>query len=110
MRVRGAPLSPVARVGNSSAERDVCGEAFLDHFCRESTPPAAPYEGPSLGRGAGRSPDETSAPEPEYSSLDHPHVEPHCPFCAIRQQQPSRHRVWCAVFFTGECDCGYERR
>jgi hypothetical protein len=34
-----------------------------------------------------RSPDETSAPEPEYGSLDHPHVEPHCPFCAIRQQQ-----------------------
>jgi hypothetical protein len=106
----GSPLWPVARLGDSSAEPDVCGEAFLDKFRQESTPPADRHEGSSLGLAEGGSRDKTSAPEPEYGSLDHPHVEPNCPFCAMRQHRPSQHRVWCTVFFTGECDCGYQRR
>ena len=101
-------LLPVAHVGDSSTERDVCGEALLDELCQDSSPVADRYEGQGL-RGGGP-PEEVCAPAPEYGSLDHPHVEPHCPFCAIRQQQPSRHRVRCAIFFTGECDCGGQRR
>ncbi len=105
----GSPLSPIARVGDSSAEPDMWGEALLDEFCQESTPFADRYEGPSLGLWEGRSRDETSVPEPEYGSLDHPHVEPNCPFCAIRQQRPRQHRLWCAVSVRRECNCGYGR-
>jgi hypothetical protein len=104
----GSRLSPVARMGDSSPERDVCGEAFLGELCRESTPFADRCEGPSLGVGEG-SRDGTSAPEPEYGSLNHPHVEPNCPVCAVRRQRPRQHRVWCTVFFTSKCNCGYER-
>jgi hypothetical protein len=103
----GSPLSPVARMGDCLPERDVCGEALLDECCQEPAAGADEY-GPICGGGP--SPEETSAPEPEYGCLDHPHVEPNCPFCAIRQQRPSQHRLWCAAFLGRECNCGDERR
>lgn len=43
--------------------------------------------------------------EPEYLPLDHPHVEPNCSFCAARQA-PMQHRLWCAIYFLRNCNCG----
>jgi hypothetical protein len=73
-------------VVDPSAEQDVCGENFLNEFCEEHE--AAP----------------------DFVPLDHPHTEPRCEFCAVRQQQrPSQHRLWCSVFLVRVCNCGYEQ-
>lgn len=104
----GVPLEPIARVGDCPADGDVCGEAFLDELCER--PPAGYYQGPSLVEGQVGYPEEPSGEEPEYGCLDHPHVEPRCQFCAIRQQRPNQHRLWCAVFAFRECSCGYQPR
>ncbi len=106
----GSPLSPIALVADTLADLDVCGEAFLNEIGQESRPLNDRYDGLYLVQGRGGHPDGTTAEEPEYSPLDHPHVEPHCQFCAIRQQRPSQHRLWCRVFLFRECNCGYERR
>ncbi len=83
----GSPLSPLTLVAESSIDRDACGEDFLlNESCEEVADEA-----------------------PDYGSLDHPHVEPDCQFCMIRQQRPSQHRLWCAVFFLRVCNCGYEQ-
>ncbi len=42
-------------------------------------------------------------------SLDHPHSEPNCSFCAARQT-PMQHRLWCAIYFLRNCNCGYGQR
>ena len=106
----GSPLSPIALVADISADRDVCGEAFLNEFCQESRPPNDRYDGLCLVQARGGHPGEATDEEPEYSPLDHPHVEPHCQFCVIRQQRSSQHRLWCRVFLFRECNCGYEQR
>lgn len=106
----GFPLWPIALAEDASARRDACGEALLEEFCKESEPFDGRHEGLSLVRGRGGDPEEASDEAPEFGPLDHPHAEPHCQFCAIRQQRPSQHRLWCAVFFLRECNCGYERR
>jgi len=106
----GFPLSPIALVADTSADRDVCGEAFLNEFCQESSPPNDRYDGLCLVQGRGGHLEEDTDEEPGYSPLDHPHVEPYCQFCAIRQQRSSQHRLWCGVFLFRECNCGYERR
>jgi DNA-binding response OmpR family regulator len=46
--------------------------------------------------------------ETEYLPLDHPHTEPHCSFCAVRQT-PMQHRLWCAIYFLRNCNCGYDQ-
>jgi hypothetical protein len=97
----GSPPSPGAGREDFSAEQDVCGEAFLDLLCEEA---------PRLGLAAGGSSAGTSVPEPGYRSLDHPHAQSNPAFEAIGQAGPIRHRVWCAVFVSSECDCGYQRR
>ncbi|HEV8436471.1 MAG TPA: hypothetical protein VGT40_00085 [Methylomirabilota bacterium] len=90
--------------------------AAVDHVprCRCGSPLSAGiaadsgyrYEGLCLVEGRAGYPDE-SRDGPEYVPLDHPHTEPHCEFCAARQQRPNLHRLWCAVFFLRECNCGY---
>jgi hypothetical protein len=45
----------------------------------------------------------------EYLPLDHPHTEPNCPFCAVRQT-PMQHKLWCAIYFLRNCNCGYGQR
>ena len=81
----GSPLAPISATVDSSYR----------------------YEGLCLVEGrAGYAEDADEAPE--YSSLDHPHVEPGCQLCAARQQRPNLHRLWCAVFFLRQCNCGYE--
>ncbi len=47
--------------------------------------------------------------EAEYLPLDHPHTEPECSFCAARRT-PMQHRLWCAIFFLRNCNCGYGQR
>ena len=47
--------------------------------------------------------------EAEYLPLDHPHAEPNCSFCAVRQA-PMQHRLWCAIYFLRNCNCGYGQR
>jgi DNA-binding response OmpR family regulator len=47
--------------------------------------------------------------EAEYLPLDHPHTEPNCSFCAVRQT-PMQHRLWCAIYFLRNCNCGYDQR
>ena len=47
--------------------------------------------------------------EPEPLSLDHPHSEPNCSFCAVREA-PMQHRLWCAIYFLRSCNCGYGQR
>ena len=47
--------------------------------------------------------------EAEYLPLDHPHTEPNCPFCAVRQT-PMQHKLWCAIYFLRNCNCGYGQR
>ena len=47
--------------------------------------------------------------EAEYLPLDHPHTEPNCSFCAVRQA-PMQHRLWCAIYFLRNCNCGYGQR
>ncbi|HET8576453.1 MAG TPA: hypothetical protein VFO18_05105 [Methylomirabilota bacterium] len=93
----GLPLWPLAEARGISAPDDVCGEQFLDELFGTS--------GRRDERPRGVE-DEAS----EYIPLDHPHVEPRCAFCAVRQQQPSQHRLWCRVFLFRECSCGYDRR
>lgn len=44
--------------------------------------------------------------EAEGLSLDHPHSEPSCGFCAARKA-PMQHRLWCAIYFLRNCNCGY---
>jgi hypothetical protein len=69
---------------------------------------AVKHKPEGLGEEGG-SLEETSVRESEYGT-EHAHVEPHCPFCAIRQRRASQHRGRCVVFFCRECNCGYERR
>jgi len=52
---------------------------------------------------------EAYADDAESLSLDHPHTEPHCSFCAARQT-PMQHRLWCAIYFLRNCNCGYGQR
>jgi hypothetical protein len=52
---------------------------------------------------------EVESEEAEYLPLDHPHAEPNCSFCAIRQI-PMQHRLWCAIYFLRNCNCGYGQR
>jgi hypothetical protein len=49
---------------------------------------------------------EVESEEAESLSLDHPHTEPSCPFCVARQT-PMQHRLWCAIYFLRNCNCGY---
>jgi hypothetical protein len=49
---------------------------------------------------------EVESGEAEYLPLDHPHTEPNCSFCAARQM-PMQHRIWCAIYFLKNCNCGY---
>jgi DNA-binding response OmpR family regulator len=44
--------------------------------------------------------------EAEYLPLDHPHSEPNCSFCAVRQT-PMQHRLWCAIYLLRNCNCGH---
>ena len=44
--------------------------------------------------------------EAEYLPLDHPHTEPNCSFCAVRQT-PMQHRLWCAIYLLRNCNCGH---
>ncbi len=108
----GSPLSPIALVADTSADRDrdMCGEAFLDEVCQESRPPDDRYDGLWLVQGPRGHPEEAIDKEPEYAPLDHPHLEPHCAFCAVRQQHFSQHRLWCRIFLFRECNCGREGR
>jgi hypothetical protein len=78
-----------------------------DRFCKESAPPAR-YEGAPLVQGRIGYPTVFPDEKPEYPPLDHPHAEPGCQFCAVRQT-PTPHKLWCAVFLAKGCDCGYER-
>jgi DNA-binding response OmpR family regulator len=43
---------------------------------------------------------------PEYLPLDHPHTEPNCSFCSVRQTS-MQHRLWCAIYLLRNCNCGY---
>jgi hypothetical protein len=52
---------------------------------------------------------EVENEEAESLSLDHPHTEPSCSFCAARQT-PIQHRLWCAIYFLRKCNCGYGQR
>jgi hypothetical protein len=52
---------------------------------------------------------EVEAGEALSLSLDHPHTEPRCSFCAARQT-PMQHRLWCAIYFLRNCNCGYGQR
>jgi DNA-binding response OmpR family regulator len=52
---------------------------------------------------------EVASEEAEYLPLDHPHTEPNCSFCAVRQR-PMQHRLWCAIYFLRNCNCGYGQR
>lgn len=88
---------------------DVRGETVLDESCTASVPLPSRYEGPGLVQGRGGFPEEATDEQPEYLPLDHPHTEPDCPFCAARQA-PTLHRLWCAVFFARDCNCGYAGR
>ena len=38
-----------------------------------------------------------------------PITEPQCAFCAARQT-PIQHRLWCAIYFLRNCNCGYGQR
>ena len=67
------------------------------------------YEGLCLVQGRLGDPEEDIDEEPEYGPLDHPHRVPSCDLCAARRQRPTRHRLWCAVFFRRECNCGSEQ-
>ena len=49
---------------------------------------------------------EVESEDAEYLPLDHPHTEPNCSFCAVRQT-PMQHRLWCAIYFLRNCNCGY---
>ncbi len=53
---------------------------------------------------------EVEGEEAEYPPLDHPHTEPNCSFCAIRRHTPMQHRLWCAIYFLRNCNCGYGQR
>ncbi len=52
---------------------------------------------------------EVECEEAESLSLDHPHTEPDCSFCAARQA-PMQHRLWCAIYFLRNCNCGFGQR
>jgi len=52
---------------------------------------------------------EADGDEADAQSLDHPHTEPDCAFCAARQT-PIQHRLWCAIYFLRNCNCGYGQR
>ena len=52
---------------------------------------------------------EVESEEAEYLPLDHPHTEPTCSFCMARQA-PMHHRLWCAIYFLRNCNCGYGQR
>ena len=52
---------------------------------------------------------EAEREEAEYPPLDHPHTEPNCSFCAIRQTS-MQHKLWCAIYFLRNCNCGYDQR
>jgi hypothetical protein len=47
--------------------------------------------------------------EPDDVALDHPHESPNCAFCAARQA-PMQHRLWCAIYFLRNCNCGFGER
>lgn len=49
---------------------------------------------------------EADEEDADYLPLDHPHTEPKCAFCEARQS-PMKHRLWCAIFFLRNCNCGY---
>ena len=53
---------------------------------------------------------EVAGEEAEYLPLDHPHTEPNCSFCAVRRHTPMQHRLWCAIYFLRNCNCGYGQR
>jgi hypothetical protein len=52
---------------------------------------------------------EVESEEAEYLPLDHPHTEPNCSFCAVRQA-PMQHKLWCAIYFLRTCNCGCGQR
>jgi hypothetical protein len=52
---------------------------------------------------------EVESEDAEYLPLDHPHTEPNCSFCAVRQTA-MQHRLWCAIYFLRNCNCGYGQR
>ena len=52
---------------------------------------------------------EVEPEEVEQLSLDHHHQEPHCGFCEARRS-PMQHRLWCAIYFLRDCNCGYGQR
>jgi len=52
---------------------------------------------------------EVESEEAPSLSLDHPHSEPNCSLCAARQT-PMQHRLWCAIYFLRNCNCGYGQR
>ena len=52
---------------------------------------------------------EVEKDEAEYLPLDHPHTEPNCSFCAVRQTS-MEHRLWCPIYFLRNCNCGYGQR
>ncbi len=104
----GAPLSPITLLADSPTDPDMCGENFLNELCEEPRSLDLRSEGLSHVNGPAGHPSETIHEMPEFAPLDHPHVEPDCQFCAARQQRPSQHRLWCAVFFLRQCSCGFE--
>ncbi len=63
----GSPLSPIALVADTSADRDrdVWGEAFLDEVCQESRPPDDRCDGLWLVQGPRGHPEEAIDKEPE---------------------------------------------
>jgi hypothetical protein len=63
----GSPLSPIALVADTSADWDVCGEAFLNEFCQESSPHNDRYDGLCLVQGRGAHLEEDTDEEPGYS-------------------------------------------
>ncbi len=52
---------------------------------------------------------EVKADEADDIALDHPHAGSKCAFCAARQP-PMQHRLWCAIYFLRNCNCGYGQR
>ncbi len=52
---------------------------------------------------------EVESEEPDGLPLDHPHTGPTCSFCAVRQTS-MQHKLWCAIYFLRNCNCGYGQR
>jgi hypothetical protein len=103
----GFPLWPLAEARRMAAAEDICGERFLAEIFEERGPSA---ERPPLVQRRGEDAGVVVEADSDYGPLDHPHSEPHCGFCAVRQLHPSQHRLWCRVFLHRECSCGYDRR